>query len=75
MKERVILAGLSAASMDERERSDDVSMDELKALVETAGGVAMGLVMQNRATPDPGSFVGEGKVQEIKELAEAHDRS
>ena len=75
MKERVILAGLSAASMDERERSDDVSMDELKALVETAGGVAMGLVMQNRATPDPGSFVGEGKVQEIKELAEANDCS
>ncbi len=59
--------------MDERERSNDVSMEELKALVETAGGEVMGFVMQNRPTPDPGSFVGEGKVQEIKELAEAND--
>ena len=33
-----MLAGLAAASMDERERSSDASMEELAALVETAGG-------------------------------------
>ena len=33
-RERAILAGLAAASMDERERSSDVSMEELAALVE-----------------------------------------
>ena len=37
-KERAILAGLAAASMDERERSSEISMAELAALVETAGG-------------------------------------
>ena len=37
-RERAILAGLSASSMDEHERSSDISMDELSALVETAGG-------------------------------------
>ena len=71
-KERAILVGLSAASMKESERSSEISMDELGALVETAGGEVVAQVMQNRPTPDPGTFIGEGKVQEIKELAEAN---
>ena len=37
-KERAVLAGLSAASMDEAERSTEVSMEELSQLVDTAGG-------------------------------------
>lgn len=72
-KERAVLAGLSAASMDERERSTDASLDELAALVDTAGGEAVAVVLQNRATPDPRSFVGDGKVREIKELIAAND--
>ena len=68
-----MLAGLSAASMDERERSTDASLDELAALVDTAGGKAVAVVLQNRATPDPRSFVGDGKVREIKELIAAND--
>ncbi len=72
-KERAVLAGLSAASMDERERSTDASLDELAALVDTAGGEAVAVVLQNRATPDPRSFVGDGKVREIKELIEVND--
>ena len=64
-KERAVLAGLSAASMDEHERSTDISMDELASLVETAGGEAVAFVMQNRPTPDPRSFIGDGKVHEI----------
>ena len=71
-KERAVLAGLSAASMEPGERSSDVSMDELAALVETAGGEAVAVVMQNRSTPDPRSFLGDGKVQELKELIEAN---
>ena len=46
-KERAVLAGLSAASMDERERSREVTMEELAALVETAGGEPVAFVMQN----------------------------
>jgi len=45
-------------------------MAELKALVETAGGETCGMMIQNRVTPDPRSFIGEGKVQELKEFIE-----
>ena len=72
-KERAALAGLSAASMEERERSSDVSMEELSALVETAGGEPVAVVMQNLAAPNTRSFLGEGKVQELKELIEANE--
>lgn len=72
-KERAVLAGLSAASMDEHERSTDISMDELRALVETAGGETVAYLMQNRPTPDPRSFIGDGKVQELKALIEANE--
>lgn len=72
-KERAVLAGLSAASMDEHERSTEVSMEELVALVETAGGESVAIVMQSRPSPDPRSFIGDGKVRELKELIEAND--
>ena len=72
-KERAVLAGLSASSMDERERSSDISMDELAALVETAGGEAVAMLMQSRPTPDPRSFIGDGKVKELKDLIEKND--
>lgn len=72
-KERAILAGLSANSMDEHERSTDISMEELKALVETAGGETVAMLMQNRPSPDPRSFIGDGKVQELKALIAMND--
>ena len=72
-KERAILAGLAAMSMDEHERSTDISLEELAALVETAGGETVATLLQNRPTPDPRSFLGDGKVQELKALIEAND--
>ena len=72
-KERAVLAGLSAASMDEHERSTDVSMEELAALVETAGGEAVAMLIQSRPSPEPSSFIGEGKVKEMKQLIEDND--
>lgn len=72
-KEKAVLAGLSAASMPESERSTETSMAELSALVETAGGETAGYLLQNRPTPEVRSFIGEGKVQEMKELIEAND--
>ncbi len=72
-RERAFLAGLSAASMNEDERSDEQSMEELAALVETAGGQCMGMLLQSRTTPEPRSFLGEGKVQELKEMIALHD--
>ena len=72
-KERAVLAGLAAASMDSRERSSEVSMEELAALVETAGGETAAMLIQQRPTPDPRSFLGDGKVRELRELIEAND--
>ena len=71
--ERAALAGLAAASMDERERSTDISLAELAALVETAGGQPVVTLLQNKPTPDPRTFLGEGKVAELRELIVAND--
>lgn len=71
--ERAVLAGLSANSLDESERSTYVSMEELKALVETAGGETVGMLIQNRPTPDPRSFIGDGKVAELKAFIDMND--
>ena len=72
-KERAVLAGLAASSMDEYERSSEVSMEELEALVETAGGETAAMLIQTRPTPDPHSFLGDGKVKELKELIERNE--
>ncbi len=59
--------------MDASERSTDISMQELAALVETAGGECVGMLVQNRPTPDPRSFIGDGKVAELKDFIEMND--
>lgn len=71
--ERAALAGLAAACMDERERSTEVSLAELAALVETAGGQPVATLLQSKPTPDPRTFLGEGKVAELRELILAND--
>ena len=71
--ERAILAGLAADCFRKEEQATEESLDELEALLETAGGECVGKVLQNRHAPDPHSFVGEGKAEEIKELAEANE--
>jgi len=71
--ERAIIVGLAAESMKRFEHSTEESLDELEALLETAGGVCLGRALQNRPKPDPRTFVGEGKVKEIKDLAKAND--
>ena len=71
--ERAALCGLAADCFAPGESSTEVSMAELRALVETAGGVAVAELMQNRAAPDPRSFIGEGKVAELKEIVQNSD--
>ena len=46
------------------------SLDELAELIETAGSEAVGTVIQRRLSPDPRTYVGTGKVEEIKHLLE-----
>ena len=70
-KNRAILVGLSSHVLDENERASEVTLAELSALLETAGGVCVGTVLQNKDTPDPRTFIGQGKLAEVKALAEA----
>ena len=46
-------------------------MAELEALLETAGGTCVGMLLQSRPTPDPHSFLGEGKAEELRQAVEA----
>lgn len=68
--ETAVLAGLSADVFDEDEKATEQTLDELAALLETAGGTCLGRILQNRHAPDPHSFVGEGKAEELRELIE-----
>ena len=69
--DKAILVGLNADCFKPEETATDESLDELEALLETAGGVCAAKMLQNRHTPDPHSFIGEGKAEELKELLEA----
>ena len=71
--ERAVLAGLNADCFKKEEQATEQTLDELEALLETAGGVCVAKVLQNRHAPDPHSFVGEGKAQEIRDLAANHE--
>ena len=68
-----MIAGLSADSMERSERSTEESLDELAALLETAGGVCVGRALQFRPAPDPRSFIGGGKVRELKEIVDREE--
>ena len=70
-KNRAVLVGLNAHCLSAEENADDTSMEELADLLETAGGVCVGTVFQNKDAPDPRTFVGEGKAAEGKELGGA----
>lgn len=63
-KERVILVGVSTSDHDDT----DKSLDELEELAQTAGAIAVGRVIQNLDQIHPGTYVGKGKLEEIKDL-------
>ncbi len=71
VQERAILVGLNADCFTQAQTATDETIGELEALLETAGGFCTGKILQNRHAPDPHSFIGEGKAQEVKMLAEA----
>ena len=65
---RAILVGLNAPCLNREENATDETLEELAALLETAGGTCLGMVLQNKATPEPRTFIGEGKVEEVRDL-------
>lgn len=71
IQERAVLVGLNADCFTREQTATDETLEELEALLETAGGFCTGKVLQNRHTPDAHSFIGEGKAIEVKMLVEA----
>ena len=63
-REKVILVGVSEQEGDDAKDS----LEELSELAETAGADTVGMLIQNREGIHPGTYVGKGKVEEVKEL-------
>ena len=68
---RAVLVGLSAPCLGPEETASDASLEELEALLETAGGFCTAKILQNRSAPDARTFIGQGKALEVRMLAEA----
>ena len=66
--EKAVLVGLNADCFKKEDTATYETLDELEALLETAGGSCAAKVLQNRHAPDPHSFIGEGKAQELCDL-------
>jgi len=66
--ERVVLVGVAVGgAADDAERS----LEELRRLAETAGAEVLDALMQRRARPDAGTFVGKGKARELAATVKA----
>ena len=70
-RNRAVLVGLSANSLPREDNATETSLEELAALLETAGGECVGMILQNRDTPEARTFIGEGKVAETADLVSA----
>ena len=70
-RERAVLVGLNADCFSAAQTATEETLEELEALLETAGGFCTAKILQNRHAPDSHSFIGEGKAQEVRMLIEA----
>ena len=64
-EERFVLVGVSSSDNDDTVRS----LEELEELAATAGAVTVGKIIQNRESVHPGTYIGKGKIEEVRELA------
>ena len=70
-REKIVLVGVQFPGVTEDEL--DYQLDELALLVDTAGADVVARVVQRRDSPDPATFLGSGKVQELREICLALD--
>lgn len=68
--ERAVIVGMGLPGRSDEEVA--ASLDELERLIDTAGGVVVARATQRRVHPDPATHVGEGKIGELRALAEEH---
>ena len=64
LEERVILVGVQKSEGENMEES----LDELAELAKTAGAACVGRLIQNREQVHPGTYIGKGKIEELKNL-------
>ena len=70
-REKIVLVGVLFPGVTTEEL--DQQLDELALLVDTAGADVVARVVQRRDSPDPATFLGSGKVHELRELSVALD--
>ena len=68
-EERMILAGVATSDGDDTAES----LDELEELIKTAGAETIAKVIQNRESVHPGTYIGKGKIEEVRLLAQELD--
>jgi len=71
VRQRALLVGTGFGLRDAE--AAQASLEELAALTDTAGADPVELVLQRRDRPDPATYIGSGKAQELKELGDALD--
>ena len=71
VRERIVLVGVTLAH--ETVAHTEAGLDELALLVATAGADVVERVMQRRVTPDPATYLGKGKADELADLCRAVD--
>lgn len=64
-EERFILVGVASSDHDDTVQS----LEELEELAATAGAVTVGKIIQNRESIHPGTYIGKGKIEEVRALA------
>ena len=69
IEERVILVGVQ---MNDGEDTEE-SLEELSELAKTAGAETVGTIIQNREAVHPGTYIGKGKIEEVRSLVLAMD--
>jgi GTP-binding protein HflX len=70
-RERIVLVGVTLPG--ETEEDTDAALDELELLVDTAGADVVDRVVQRRTSPDSATYIGKGKADEVRLVAEALD--
>ena len=70
-REKIVLVGVQFPGMSAEEL--DHQLDELALLVDTAGADVVARVVQRRDAPDPATYLGSGKVDELREICLAVD--
>ena len=71
IREKIVLVGVTLDGHDDDETEE--SLDELERLVDTAGADVVARLTQRRHAPDPATYIGKGKVEELKATCLAVD--